>query len=44
VQPLGGDVEIPARFADQEVRITQFKEVEKLKAALAPRVKHKQSA
>jgi hypothetical protein len=44
VQALGGDVEIRARFPDQEVRITQFKEVQKLKAALAPRVKHKQSA
>jgi hypothetical protein len=44
VEALGGDVEIRARFPDQEVRITQFKDVEKLKAALAPRAKHKQSA
>jgi transcriptional regulator with XRE-family HTH domain len=34
VQALGGDVEIRARFPDQEVRITQFKELSKLKAAL----------
>ena len=44
VQALGGNLEIRAKFADQEVRITQFKEVEKLKAALAPRTKQKQSA
>src|SRR5664280_1468885 len=44
VQALGGNVEIRAKFPDQEVRITQFKEVEKLKAALLPRTKHKQTA
>jgi hypothetical protein len=44
VQALGGNVEIRAKFPDQEVRIAQFKEVEKLKAALLPRTKHKQTA
>ncbi|MCC7538911.1 MAG: XRE family transcriptional regulator [Deltaproteobacteria bacterium] len=44
VSALGGEVEIRAKFPDQEVRITQFKEIEKLKAALAPRSKQKKSA
>jgi len=44
VQALGGNVEIRARFPDQEVRITQFDEVSKLKAALAPKTKQKQTA
>jgi predicted transcriptional regulator len=39
VEALGGKVEIRARFASQEVQITTFREVEKLKAALAPRAK-----
>jgi predicted XRE-type DNA-binding protein len=43
VKALGGEVEILAKFPDQEVRITQFHEVEKLKTALAPRTKQKQT-
>jgi transcriptional regulator with XRE-family HTH domain len=39
VKALGGDLEIRAKFPDQEVRITQFDEVSKLKAALKPREK-----
>jgi hypothetical protein len=41
VEALGGHVEIRARFPNQEVQINQFGEVEKLKAALAPRAKKK---
>ena len=41
IEALGGEVEIRARFPDQEVQITQFRELEKLKAALAPRAKKK---
>jgi transcriptional regulator with XRE-family HTH domain len=41
VEALGGEVEIRARFPNQEVHITQFREVEKLKAALAPKAKKK---
>ena len=41
VEALGGEVEIRARFPNQEVQITQFREVEKLKAALAPKAKKK---
>lgn len=44
VNAMGGEVEIRAKFPDQEIRITQFQEVEKLKAALAPRAKHKRTA
>jgi transcriptional regulator with XRE-family HTH domain len=44
VEALGGEVEIRAKFSDQEVQITQFREVEKLKAALAPTAKRKKSA
>jgi hypothetical protein len=44
VQALAGDVEIRARFPDWEVRIMQFDEVSKLKAALAPKTKQKQTA
>ena len=44
VQALGGEVEIRAKFPDKEVRITQFEEVEKLKAALTPKGKQKKSA
>ena len=36
VQALGGEVEIRARVAGQEVAIKEFREVGKLKAALAP--------
>ena len=32
VQALGGEVEIRAKFPDKEVRITQFEDLEKLKA------------
>jgi transcriptional regulator with XRE-family HTH domain len=42
VEALGGNVEIRARFPNQqEVEIKQFREVEKLKAALAPKSKKK---
>ena len=44
VEALGGEVEIRAKFPDQEVQITQFREIEKLKAALAPTAKRKKSA
>ena len=44
VEALGGEVEIRAKFPDEEVQITQFREVEKLKAALAPTAKRKKSA
>jgi transcriptional regulator with XRE-family HTH domain len=40
VEALGGQVEIRAKFPNQEVQINQFREVEKLKAALAPRAKN----
>jgi predicted XRE-type DNA-binding protein len=39
VEALGGQVEIRAKFPNQEVQINQFREVEKLKAALAPKAK-----
>ena len=44
VEALGGEVEILAKFPNQEVRIKQFRELEKLKAALAPTAKRKKSA
>ena len=44
VQALGGDLEIRAKFPGQEIRITQFDEVSKLKAALTPKAKRKQTA
>jgi hypothetical protein len=44
VEALGGEVEIRAKFPDKEVQIRQFREIEKLKAALAPRAKRKKSA
>ena len=44
VEALGGQVEIRAKFPSQEVTIHQFREVGKLKAALAPRTKQKRSA
>jgi transcriptional regulator with XRE-family HTH domain len=44
VEALGGEVEIRAKFPDEEVQITQFREIEKLKAALAPTAKRKKSA
>ena len=44
VEALGGEVEIRAKFPGQEVQIKQFREIEKLKAALAPRGKQKKSA
>lgn len=36
VEALGGKVEIRASFPTQEVQIKRFREIEKLKAALAP--------
>jgi transcriptional regulator with XRE-family HTH domain len=44
VEALGGEVEIRAKFPGQEVQITQFREIEKLKAALAPRGKRTRTA
>jgi hypothetical protein len=44
VEALGGEVEIRAKFRGQEVQITQFREIEKLKAALAPRAKRTRTA
>lgn len=41
VEALGGQVEIRAKFPSQEVQINQFREIEKLKAALAPKPKQK---
>lgn len=44
VHALGGDLEIRATFPNEEVRITQFDEIKKLKAALGPGTKKKQTA
>lgn len=44
VKALGGNVEILAKFPDKEVRITQFEDVDQLKAVLSPRSRNKQSA
>ena len=44
VEALGGQVEIRATFSNQEVQIKQFREIEKLKAALAPKTKQKKTA
>jgi transcriptional regulator with XRE-family HTH domain len=44
VEALGGEVEIRAKFPNREVQITQYREVEKLRAALAPDTKKKESA
>ena len=44
VEALGGEVEIRAKFPSQEVQINQFREVEKLKAALAPKAKRQKLA
>lgn len=44
VEALGGEVEIRAKFPNREVKIKQFRDVEKLKAALAPKTKQKKKA
>jgi transcriptional regulator with XRE-family HTH domain len=44
VEALGGEVEIRAKFPDREVQIKQFREVEKLKAALAHTAKSERTA
>jgi hypothetical protein len=44
VEALGGEVEIRAKFPGQEVQIRQFREIENLKAALAPTAKGKKTA
>ena len=44
VEALGGEVEIRAKFPNQEVQIKQFREIGKLKAALAPKEKRKKTA
>ena len=42
VEALGGHVEIRAKFPDhQEVQINQFREIEKIKAALIPKAKQR---
>jgi transcriptional regulator with XRE-family HTH domain len=42
VEALGGEVEIRARFPNKtEVQISQFREIEKLKAVLAPKTMKK---
>jgi transcriptional regulator with XRE-family HTH domain len=44
VEALGGQIEIRAKFPNQEIKIKQFREIDKLKAALAPRAKQKKTA
>ena len=44
VEALGGQIEIRAKFPNQEIQIKQFREIDKLKAALAPRAKQKKTA
>lgn len=44
VEALGGQIEIRAKFPNQEVQINQFREIEKLKAALAPKPKQRKTA
>ena len=44
VEALGGQVEIRAKFPNQEVQINQFGAIEKLKAALAPKAKRQKLA
>jgi len=46
VEALGGELEIRAKFPNREVQINQYREIDKLKAALAPKTtpKHKESA
>jgi transcriptional regulator with XRE-family HTH domain len=41
VEALGGEVEIRAKFANEEIKIDQFHELERLKKALAPGAKTK---
>ena len=44
VEALGGEVQIRAKFPNQEIQINQLREIEKLKAALAPKAKQKKTA
>ena len=44
VEALGGQVEIRAKFPNQEVQIKQLREIAKLKAALVPKAKQKKTA
>ena len=44
VEALGGELEIRAKFPNREIQINQYREVDKLRAALAPGKKHKESA
>lgn len=44
VEALGGHLEIRAKFPDREVQINQYREVDKLRAALTPAAKRKESA
>jgi transcriptional regulator with XRE-family HTH domain len=44
VEALGGQIEIRAKFQNQEIQIKQFREMEKLKDALTPKAKQKKTA
>lgn len=44
VEALGGKLEIRARFPNREIQIKQYGDVEKLRAALTPRTRQKESA
>lgn len=44
VEALGGELQIRAKFPNREVEIKRYREIEKLRAALAPKAKKKESA
>ena len=44
VEALGGELEIRAKFPNREIQIMRYGEVEKLRDALTPRTKQKESA
>jgi hypothetical protein len=44
VEALGGELEIRAKFPEQEIQIRRYGEIEKLRAALEPNAKRKESA
>lgn len=44
VEALGGELEIRAKFPGQEVQINRYPEMDRLRAALSPRSKPKESA
>lgn len=41
VEALGGSLEIRAKFPNEEVRITQFDQIDKLKGILKPKATHR---